>query len=80
MGSIIAESRAISISAIRLSQNGFKKAEGGMLKVKEAQAAMERVPDFRGTVKTVATDVFWDADADPLIATWRQHKEEWDKI
>jgi alpha-galactosidase len=61
-------------------QNGFKKAEGGMAKVKEAQAAMERVPDFRGSVKTVATDVFWDADADKLIDNWQRHKEAWDKV
>lgn len=61
-------------------QNGFKKAEGGMAKVKEAQAAMENVPDFKGNVKTVATDVFWDPDADKLIDKWRQNKQEWDKV
>ena len=61
-------------------QNGFKKAEGGMAKVKEAQAAMERVPDFKGNVKTVATDVFWDPDADKLIDNWQQHKEAWEKV
>jgi hypothetical protein len=61
-------------------QNGFKKAEGGMAKVQSAQAAMERVPDFKGSVKTVATDVFWDPDADKLIDNWRQHKEAWDKV
>ena len=41
---------------------------------------MENVPEFKGTVRAVATDVFWDADADKLIANWRQHKEEWDKV
>lgn len=61
-------------------QNGFKKAEGGMAKVKEAQAAMENVPDFKGNVKCVATDVFWDADADKLIEGWNKHKVEWDKV
>ncbi len=61
-------------------QNGFKPAEGGMKKVKEAQAAMEQVPDFRGNVKAVATDVFWDPDADKLIATWKQNREAWDKV
>lgn len=64
----------------QMGQNGFKKAEGGMLKVKQAQAAMESVPEFQGNVKAVATDVFWDPDADKLIADWRSHKEEWDKV
>jgi alpha-galactosidase len=61
-------------------QNGFKPADGGMKKVKDAQASMEAVADFKGTVKVVATDVFWDADADKLIATWKQNKEAWDKV
>jgi len=64
----------------QMGQNGFKPAQGGMLKVQQAQAAMEKVPDFQGTVKAVATDVFWDPDADKLIANWRQHKEEWEKV
>jgi len=61
-------------------QNGFKPAEGGMKKVKEAQASMESVADFKGTVKVVATDAFWDADADKLIATWKENKQAWDKV
>lgn len=64
----------------QMGQNGFKPAVGGMLKVKQAQAAMETLPEFKGTVRTVATDVFWDPDADKLIANWRQQKEEWDKV
>ena len=64
----------------QMGQNGFKPAEGGMKKVKDAQASMEAVADFRGTVKVVATDQYWDADADKLIATWRQNREAWDKV
>ncbi len=64
----------------QMGQNGFKPATGGMLKVKQAQAAMENIPDFKGTAKSVPTDVFWDPDADKLIDNWRQHKEEWDKV
>ena len=59
----------------QMGQNGFKPASGGVAKVKEAQAAMEKLPEFKGTVKCVVTDVFWDADADKLIANWQQHKE-----
>jgi len=61
-------------------QNGFKPAQGGMLKVKDAQAAMEKVPDFQGNVKVVATDPFWDPDADKLIDGWQKHQEEWKKV
>lgn len=60
----------------QMGQNGFKPAEGGMKKVKEAQAAAAKLPG----VKAVATDVHWDADADKLIATWRQNKEAWEKV
>src|SRR5439155_1597552 len=63
----------------QMGQNGFKPAEGGMKTVKDAQAAMERVPDFQGNVKVVATDVFWDPDAEKLFLNWRDHKAEWDK-
>ena len=61
-------------------QNGFKPAEGGMKKVKDAQAAMEKIPEFQGNVRVVLTDAFWDPDADKLIATWKQNKEAWDKV
>jgi alpha-galactosidase len=64
----------------QMGQNGFKPAVGGMAKVKEAQASMEKIPEFRGNVKSVATDQFWDPDADKLIANWRQHKEDWEKV
>ena len=64
----------------QMGQNGFKPATGGMLKVKEAQATVANIPDFKGTLKCVVTDVFWDPDADKLIDNWRQHKEEWDKV
>jgi alpha-galactosidase len=64
----------------RMGQNGFKPAQGGLLKVQEAQASVERLPEFRGTVTSVATDVFWDADADRLFPTWRQNQKEWEKV
>jgi hypothetical protein len=63
-----------------MGQNGFKPPQGGMLKVRQAQASMENIPEFRGTVKAVATDQFWDADADKLIANWRQDVDEWNKV
>ncbi len=64
----------------QMGQNGFKPAEGGMKTVKDAQAAMENVPDFKGNVKVVATDVYWDPDAEKLIDHWQDHRTEWDKV
>lgn len=64
----------------QMGQNGFKPAEGGMKTVKDAQAAMEKVSDFKGNVKVVATDVYWDPDADRLIDHWREHQAEWDRV
>jgi hypothetical protein len=60
----------------QMGQCGFKPAEGGMKKVNDAMAAMARLE----RVQVVATAPFWDADADKLIATWRQNKEAWDKV
>jgi len=42
-----------------MGQNGFKPATGGMAKVKEAQASMENLLEFRGSVKCVRTDQFF---------------------
>ncbi len=63
-----------------MGQNGFKPATGGMAKVKEAQAAMENLPEFHGNVKCIRTDRFWDADADKLIDHWQQHKDQWNQV
>lgn len=61
-------------------QNGFQPATGGMAKVKDAQASMEQIPEFRGNVKVIPTDVYWDADADKLIKNWSKHVDEWKKV
>ncbi len=64
----------------QMGQSGFKPATGGMLTVNQAMASMERVPDFRGNVKVVATAPFWDPDADKLIDHWQDHKAEWEQV
>ncbi len=60
----------------QMGQCGFKPAQGGMKTVNDAMASMEKLE----RVKVVATAPFWDADADKLIATWKQNKEAWDKV
>lgn len=48
---------------------------------KEAQAAPARLPEFRGNVAVVKTDVFWDQEADAVYRKgWRQHLEEWNQV
>jgi alpha-galactosidase len=60
-----------------LGQNGSKPAEKGMLIVQNAQLAMNRVAEFKGTVKTIRTDVLADKEAERLYPGWRDHFEEW---
>jgi hypothetical protein len=62
-----------------MGQNGSKPAEGNMAKVKQAQFAMNDVPEFQGNVKTIATDVLVDKDAEELYPKWRENVEQWEK-
>lgn len=63
-----------------MGQNGFKEAQGNMAVVKAAQASMNKVKDFKGNVKAIPTDVYWDKKADAAYPTWRDNFEEWKKI
>jgi alpha-galactosidase len=48
---------------------------------KAAQAAGASLPEFRGNVALVPTDVLWDMQADAVFRKgWREHREEWDKV
>ncbi len=60
-----------------MGQNGSKPAKGNMVKVKEAQFAMNNVAEFKGNVKTIATDVLVDKAAEELYPHWRKRFEEW---
>ena len=62
-----------------MGQNGSKEAKGNMALVKKAQFAMNDVPEFKGNVKTIATDVLIDKAAEKLYPTWRKNFEEWEK-
>ena len=63
-----------------LGQNGSKPAKGGMLAVRNAQLAMNDVPEFKGNVKAIRTDVLADKNAERLIVGWQNHFEEWKKV
>ncbi len=60
-----------------MGQNGSKPAKGNMAVVKKAQFAMNDVPEFKGNVKTIATDVLIDKAAEALYPHWRKRFEEW---
>ena len=63
-----------------LGQNGSKPAGKGMLVVQNAQLSMNEVPEFKGNVRAIRTDVFADKAAEALIDGWRNHVEEWQKV
>ena len=60
-----------------MGQNGCKEAKGNMAVVQKAQASMNDVPDFRGNVKAIPTDIYWDKRADEAFPKWRENLEEW---
>jgi len=60
-----------------MGQNGFKEATGNMAIVKKAQASMNDVADFKGNVKAIPTDIYWDKRADEAYPKWRENLKEW---
>jgi alpha-galactosidase len=60
---------------------GGEDADANVKKFKAAQAAAAAVPEFKGNVALVKTDVFWDKEADAVFKKgWRQNLEEWNKV
>ncbi|MCU0876811.1 MAG: hypothetical protein MUF06_03345, partial [Pirellulaceae bacterium] len=48
---------------------------------KKAQAAAGQLPEFRGNVAVVPTDVYWDMEADAVFRRgWKEHLEEWNQV
>ncbi len=60
-----------------MGQNGSKPAAGAMLVVRDAQLAMNDVPEFKGNVKAFRTDVLVDKAAEELYPTWKENFEQW---
>jgi hypothetical protein len=60
-----------------MGQNGSKPATGAMLTIQKAQLAMNDVPEFKGTVKAIRTDVLVDKAAEELYPKWRENQDEW---
>ena len=60
-----------------MGQNGSKPATGAMLTIQKAQLAMNDVPEFKGNVKAIRTDVLVDKAAEELYPTWQKNVEQW---
>jgi len=41
---------------------------------------MNEVPEFKGNMKAIRTDVLADKEAERLIVGWQKHFEEWKKV
>ena len=63
-----------------MGQNGFEPAKGSMARIKSAQLAIAETKEFKGTVRSVPTDVYWDAAAAAKIDRWQDHVAEWEKV
>lgn len=64
----------------QMGQGGLEGASDRMQPIKNAQASMEAIPEFKGNVKVVRTDIFWDRKAATLVKNWRDHVDEWNKV
>lgn len=60
-----------------MGQNGSKPAQGAMLTIQQAQLSMNDIPEFKGNVKTIRTDVLVDKAAEDLYPNWKERFEEW---
>ena len=63
-----------------MGQNGSKPATGAMPTIQKAQLAMNDVPEFKGNVKAICTDLLVDKAAEELFPKWRENQEQWNKV
>ncbi len=62
-----------------MGQHGSKTPEPDTPRaiINAAQKSMENVPEFKGNVKAIATDVLIDKAAEELYPRWRDNFEQW---
>ena len=65
----------------QMGVDGVKDASAKVQKFKEAQAAAAALPEFKGNVALVKTDVFWDPEAAAVFKKgWRENLAEWNTV
>ena len=60
-----------------MGQNGTTPAKGAMFTVRQAQLAMNDVPEFKGSVRAFPTDVLVDKAAEELYPKWKEDLARW---
>jgi alpha-galactosidase len=56
-------------------------AEKNIRKFKEAQAGVIAIPEFKGNVALVRTDLLWDTEAEAVYKKgWRENLEAWNRV
>src|SRR6185369_12282985 len=74
------KSPSLPVVIAAMGQNGSSPAKDAMLTVQKAQLAMNDVPEFRGNVKTIRTDVLVDRAAEEMYPKWKEREAEWKAI
>ena len=61
---------------VAMGQNGSKPAAGPMLTIREAQLAMNEVPEFKGNVTAFRSDLLVDTDAERIMAIPAKNRDK----
>jgi alpha-galactosidase len=64
---------------VAMGQNGSQPATGPLLTIRDAQMAMNDVPEFKDNVRAIRADLLVDKDAERLYETRQKNPEEWKK-
>jgi hypothetical protein len=71
---------ALPFVVAQMGVDGVNAGEN-IRKFKDAQAKGAALPEFKGNVILVKTDVFWDTEAESVFKKgWREHVDEWNKV
>jgi hypothetical protein len=64
----------------QMGVDGLKPGDN-IKRFKAAQAGVLELPEFKGNVALVKTDLFWDTDAEAVFKKgWRENIDEWNKV
>lgn len=66
----------LPIVIVAMGQNGSTPATGPLLTIRDAQLAMNDVPEFKGNVKAFRSDLLVDKDAERLMSEKPRNQDE----
>lgn len=74
------QSPALPMVVAQMGVDGLNPNDN-IKRFKEAQAKGVDLPEFKGNVTLVKTDVFWDTEAEAVFKKgWRENLDEWNKV